>query len=138
MHIKAAIRYGLALVAALVIGGSLCFAGGGPFHFGKSSTKSLAVTLTNATKLNSGEVLQAGQYTVKIPAENTQSPEVEFYAGDKLIAKAQAQVETLPQKNDYTAIEITTLENTDVLTAIRPNGLPERLVFSEPTGQSGS
>ena len=138
MHIKAAIRYGLTLVAALVITGSLCFAGAGRFGLGKSTTKSLTVTFTNATKLGNGEVLQAGEYTVKIPAEIVQSPEVEFYAGDKLVAKEQASVEALPQKNGYTSFTMVNEENVDVLTAISPSGLAEKLVFSEPTGQSGS
>jgi hypothetical protein len=82
-------------------------------------------------------LLQAGEYTIRIP-ENTQSPEVEFYTDGRLVAKAQAKVETQPQKNEYTAIETTNEGNTDVVTAIDPSGLPERLVFNESSGQSGS
>ena len=37
-------------------------------------------------KLRNGTELQAGNYTVKV-AENTQTPEVEFYSGRKLLPK---------------------------------------------------
>ena len=123
------IRFGLTLAAVLVIATSLSFAGGGRFGFGKSSTKSVAVTLDKATKLNNDTVLQPGEYTVKFP-DNTQSPEVEFYTDGKLAAKAQAKVETQPQKNEYTSMELGG-ENADVMVAISPDGLPERLVFNE-------
>jgi hypothetical protein len=95
------------------------------------------VTLERAVRLNNGTLLQAGEYTIRIP-ENTQSPEVEFYTDGRLVAKAQAKVETQPQKNDYTAIETTNEGHTDVVTAIDPSGLRERLVFSDSNGQSGS
>jgi hypothetical protein len=123
------IRFGLTLAAALVIATSLSFAGGGRFGFGKSSTKSVSVTLDKATKLNNDTVLQPGEYTVKFP-DSTQSPEVEFYTDGKLAAKAQAKVETQPQKNAYTSMELGG-ENGDVMVAINPDGLPERLVFNE-------
>jgi len=130
-----AVRLVLTLAAALVMAASLSF--GGSWHSGKSSAKSLTVTIGRDAKLNNGTLLKAGDYTVKIP-ENTQAPEVEFYANGKLVAKVQAKVETRPQKNELTVVETTTDGNTGVLTAIAPSGLPERLVFGESSTQSGS
>lgn len=125
----------MTLAATLVMAASLSF--GGSWHSGKSSAKSVTVTLDRDAKLNDGTVLKAREYTVKIP-ENTQAPEVEFYANGRLVAKTQARVETRPQKNESTVTETTNDGNTGVLTAIDPSGLPERLVFGESSTQSGS
>ena len=133
MNVRA-LRFVLGFAGALVMTASLSFAGS---WFGKSSTKSLAVTLHSAAKVNDGTMLKAGDYTIRIP-ENTQSPEVEFYTEGKLVAKAQAKVKTQPQKNEYTAIEITTEGNTNVVTALDPAGLREKLVFSDSSSQHGS
>ena len=132
MNIKAA-RYALALAAVLAITGNLGFAGAGR---GRSSTKSIEVTLIESTKLNNGTVLPPGDYTVKIP-EDTQSPEVEFYRGERLVATAQVQVQARSEKNDYTTIEGTDKGDGYVITAIAPRGLPEKLVFSQPESESG-
>ena len=129
MNVRA-IRLGLSLVAALVIAASLSFAGAWRLGFGKSSIKSFTITLTKATQVTEGTVLQAGDYTVKFSVD-TQSPEVEFWADFKLVAKAQAKVEIKPEKNVGTAFELNSGENTDVLLAIDPHGLAEKLVFSE-------
>ena len=134
MNIKS-VRLVMTLAAALVMAASPSF--GGSWHSGKSSAKSVTVTLDRDAKLNNGTVLKAGEYTVKIP-ENTQAPEVEFYANGKFIAKAQAKLETRPHKNDLTSIETTNDGNTGVLIAIDPSGLPERLVFGESRTQTGS
>jgi hypothetical protein len=133
MNVKL-VRFVLTLGAALVLAASLSFAGS---WFGKSSTKSFAVTLDSAAKLNDGTMLKAGDYTIKIP-EHTQSPEVEFYTDGKLVAKEQAKVQTQPQANEYTAIELTTKRNTNVVTAIDPGGWRAKLVFGKSSGQSGS
>jgi hypothetical protein len=95
------------------------------------------VTLDTAAKLNNGTMLKAGDYTIRIP-EHTKTPEVEFYVEGKLVAKAQAKVETQPQKNEYTAIEATMKGNTDVVTAIDPGGWREKLVFSKSGSHTGS
>jgi hypothetical protein len=134
MNVKA-VRLVMTLAAVLVMATSLSF--GRTWHSEKSSAKSVTVTLDSDAKLNDGTVLKAGEYTVKIP-ENTQTPEVEFYMNGRVVAKAQAKLETRPQKNDLTAIETTHDGNTGVLIAIDPSGLPERLVFSGASGQSGS
>jgi len=105
--------------------------------FGKSSTKSYTVTLDSAAKLKNGAELQAGNYTLKV-AENTQTPEVEFYAGGKLVAKEDAKVQSQSQKNPYTALELNTSGNTNVITAVDIGGMSEKLVFSSSNAQSGS
>ena len=121
------IKFGLVLAAALVIAASPSFARP-RFRLGKSSTKSVTVTFIRATKLSDKTVLPPGDYTIKIP-DTAESPEVEFYSNEKLVAKAQPKVETQPQKNDYTSFEAHTGEDTDVLIAVNPEGLAEKLVF---------
>jgi hypothetical protein len=134
MNVKA-VRLIMTLAAALVMAANPSF--GGSWHSGKSSAKSVTVTLGRDAKLNNGTMLKAGDYTVRIP-ENSQAPEVEFYANGRLVAKAQAKLETRPQKNDLTVVETTTDGKTGVLTAIAPSGLPERLVFGASSTQSDS
>jgi len=133
MNVKA-VRLVLSLTAALIMAASLSFARS---WFGKSSTKSYSVTLASAAKLRNGAELPAGDYTLKIP-ENTQTPEVEFYAEGKLVAKEQAKVQAESQKNAYTALELSTKGNTNVIIAVDPGGMSEKLVFSSSNAQSGS
>lgn len=126
-------RYVSTITAVLFTTAGLTFAN----WFERSNTKTCHVTLDSAAKLNNQTVLKAGQYTLKIP-ENTQSPEVEFYADGRLVAKAQAQVKSEPQKNEYTAIELNSNESTNVITAVDPRGLAEKLVFVNSSTQHGS
>jgi len=125
MHAKA-VRFVLSLAAVLVMAASLGFARS---WFGKSSTKTYSVSLDIAAKLSNGTELQAGNYTVKIP-ENTQTPDVEFYSGGKLVAKAAAKVVTQSLKNGNTALEISTQGTTPIVTAVDPAGMAEKVVFS--------
>ena len=129
-----AVRFILSLATALVLCASVSFAGS---WFGKSSTKSYAVTLDSAAKLKNGTKLEAGNYTVKV-AENTQTPEVKFYSGGKLVGKEQAKVQSESQKNEYTALELNTKGSTAVITAVDPGGRSEKFVFSGSNAQSGS
>jgi len=117
------VRIVFTLAAALALTATLSFA--------RSATKSYSVTLDQDAKLSNGAGLKAGDYTVKIQ-EHTNSPEVEFYSQGNLVAKEQATVQTRAQKNQYTALELNSKGNTNVLTAIDPNGMRERLVFSSP------
>ncbi len=128
------VRFVVTLAAALVMTASLSFAGS---WFGKSSTKSFDLTLASAAKLSNGTMLEAGNYTMKIP-EHTKSPEVQFYKDGKLVAKAQAKVKTQPQKNEYTEILTAMQGKTNVITAIEPGGWPEKLVFTKASGQTSS
>ena len=133
MNVKA-VRLILSLATALVVAASVGFARS---WFGKSSTKSYSVTLDSAARLWNGTELQAGNYTVKVP-ENTQTPEVEFYSGGRLVAKEQAKVQSQSVKNDYTALELNTKGNTNVITGVDLGGMSEKLVFGGANVQSGS
>ncbi len=133
MNVKA-VRLILSLATAMVVAASVGFARS---WFGKSSTKSYSVALDSAAKLRNGTELQAGNYTVKVP-ENTQTPEVEFYSGGRLVAKEQATVQSQSVKNDYTALELNTKGNTSVITAVDLGGMSEKLVFSSANVQPGS
>ncbi len=133
MNVKA-VRLILSLATALVVAASVGFARS---WFGKSSTRSYSVTLDSAAKLRNGTELQAGNYTVKFP-ENTQTPEVEFYSGGKLVAKEEAKVQSQSVKNGYTAIELNTRGNASVITAVDLGGMSEKLVFSSANVQPGS
>ena len=133
MNVKA-VRFILSLTTAMLVAAGVGFAHS---WFGRSSTKTYSVTLATAAKLKDGTELQAGNYILKVP-EHTQTPEVEFYSGGKLVAKEQAKVQTQSLKNEYTAIELNTKGNTNVITALDPGGLSEKLVFSSSHAQSGS
>lgn len=117
MNVKS-VRLILSLATAMVVAASVGFARS---WFGKSSTKSYSVTLDSAARLWNGTELQAGNYTVKVP-ENTQTPEVEFYSGGRLVAKEQAKVQSQSVKNDYTALELNTKGNTNVITGVDLEG----------------
>jgi len=131
MNVKA-VRFVLSLATAMVVATSVGLARS---WFGKSSTKSYSVTLDSAAKLRNGTELQAGNYTVKVP-ENTQTPEVEFYSGGKLVAKEQAKLQSQSVKNDSTALELNTIGNTSVITAVDPGGMSEKLVFGSANGSA--
>ena len=128
------VRLFFTLAATLVMAATLSFASS---PFGKSSTKSLDMTLDTAAKLSNGTELRPGDYTVKIP-EDTQTPEVEFYANGKLVATDRGKVQTESQKNEYTAIETTLKGKTSVVTAVDPAGWREKIVFDSSSTQHGS
>jgi len=133
MNVKA-VRFVLSLATALLMAASVSFAHS---WFGKSSTKSYSVTLDTAAKLRNGTELQPGNYTVKV-AENSQTPEVEFYSGGKLVAKEHAKVQTESEKNPYTALELNTQGNSSVIVGVDPGGTSEKLLFGNSNTQSGS
>jgi hypothetical protein len=103
---------------------------------GSSKEKSFHVQL-DAAKLSNGTLLKAGDYILKI-TENTPSPEIEFYRNGKLVAKTQAKVVTQPRKNDYTAVETSPKGKAKVITAIYPDGWPERLVLTNSPARTGA
>jgi len=99
--------------------------------------KSFDVDLVSAAMMNNGQVLKAGDYTMKI-TENTPTPEVTFYQDGTLIAQSQAKAETQPSKNEKTAIHLKAKGDTQVITAIDPSGWSEKLVFGNSSVQTGS
>ncbi len=100
--------------------------GAGSAH--RSSQRATNVTFTNTTKFQNGTTLSAGTYRMEVP-ESTQSPQVTFYKDGKAMATVNAKVVDEQKKNDNTEIDSVTKGDVQQLTAIRPNGWHERLVF---------
>jgi hypothetical protein len=98
----------------------------------KSSARATDVTFLSTTKLSNGATLPAGTYRMEVP-ENSQTPSVTFTQDGKVMATTEAKVVTQPKKNPSTAVESFRQGNAQVLTAIRPDGWDEELVF----GSSG-
>jgi hypothetical protein len=134
MNVKP-VTFVLGLAVALVMVVSPTFARSASSQ-GPSKEKTFHVQL-DAAKLSNGTALKAGDYVLKI-AENTQSPEIDFYRNGKLIAKTQAKVVTQPRKNDYTAIETSPKGKVKVITAIYPDGWAERLVLTNSPARAGA
>ena len=133
MNVKT-VKFVLSLGTAMMVAASVGFARS---WFGKSSTRSYSVALDSAARLRNGTELQAGNYTMKVP-EHTQTPDVEFYSGGKLVAKEQAKVQPQSEKNEYTALEVNTEGNASVITGVDLKGMSEKLVFGSANSQPGS
>lgn len=113
------------LVAAILATTCLGFAAG---HSHKTPDRSTYVTFSSQAKFNNGDTLPAGTYSMKVP-ENSQTPEVTFYKDGKVMATVKAKVATELKKNDETQIESVTQGNAQEVTAIRPGGWDEELLF---------
>jgi hypothetical protein len=61
--------------------------------------------------------------------ENSQTPSVTFSQDGKVMATVEAKVVTEQKKNEDTEIDGVTQGDAKVLTAIRPAGWNEKLVF---------
>ena len=95
----------------------------------KSSERATNVTFINTTKFQNGTTLPAGTYRMEVP-ESTQAPTVTFYKDGKAMATVNAKVVDQQKKNDNTEVDSVTKGNVQELTAIRPSGWHERLVFA--------
>jgi hypothetical protein len=104
--------------------------------FHKSSDRKVDVTFANPVMFKGGETLPAGTYQVEVP-ENSTKPDVAFLHNDKVMATVRATVVTQEKKNRVTSIDSVTQGNTQWVTAIRPSGWNESLIFSS-AGQNGS
>lgn len=118
-------RKSVVCLAAAVLG-TACLAFGSWSH--KSSDRSTDVTFTSTTKFNNGNTLPAGTYDMKVPKDTT-SPNVTFYQDGKAVATVKARVVNEQKKNDTTEVDSTTEGQVQKVTAIRPNGWQEELVF---------
>jgi tetraacyldisaccharide-1-P 4'-kinase len=116
--------------AAILAATCLGFAAGGSH---KSSERISVVTFGSTTKLNNGNMLPAGTYRMEVP-ENSQTPAVTFSKDGKVMTTIEAKVVTEQKKNDETEIDSVAQGDAQVLTAIRPAGWAEELVFG-PAGQ---
>ena len=117
-------------VVAILATTCLGFAAGGSH---KSSERISVVTFGSTTKLNNGNMLPAGTYRMEVP-ENSQTPAVTFSKDGKVMTTIEAKVVTEQKKNDETEIDSVAQGDAQVLTAIRPAGWAEELVFG-PAGQ---
>ncbi len=69
--------------------------------------------------------------------DNSQAPKVKFSKNGKVVATESAKVVTEQKKNDNTAIESVAGGNAQLVTAIRPAGWEESLVFGS-AGHNGT
>ncbi len=118
-------RKSVVCLAAAILG-TTCLAFGAWGH--KSSDRTADITFSSTTKFTNGETLPAGTYDMRVPKDTT-SPKVTFSQDGKVVATVNAQVVTQPKKNDTTEVDSTTDGNAQKVTAIRPNGWEEELVF---------
>lgn len=116
------VTFGVAVLSVTCLG-----FGAGSAH--RLSQRATDVTFTNTTKFQNGATLSAGTYRMEVP-ESTQSPQVTFYKDGKAMATVDAKVVDQQKKNDNTEIESVTKGDVQELTAIRPSGWHERLVFA--------
>lgn len=117
------------LVAAILATTCLGFASWG--H--KSSVRGTDVTFANTMKFKNGETLPAGTYYMKV-GEDSPTPDVTFYQDGKALATVKAKMVTEQKKNAATEVDSTTQGNAQEVTAIRPGGWAEELLFG-PEGQ---
>jgi len=118
------------LVAALLATTCLGYASWG-FH--KSSERGTDVTFAYATRFKNGDTLPAGTYQMEVP-KNSQTPDVTFYRDGKVMATVKAKVVAEQKKNGGTEVDSVTRGNAQEVTAIRPGGWEEELIF-ESAGQ---
>jgi hypothetical protein len=111
------------LVVAILATTCLGFAGS---H--KSSERATTVDFASTTKVSDAVTLPAGTYRMEVP-ENSQTPAVTFSQDGKVMATIEAKVVPEQKKNGQTEIDSVTQGNAQVLTAIRPGGWDEELVF---------
>jgi len=114
------------LVAAILATTCLGLAAGGSH---KSSARATDVTFSSAMKFNNGTTLPAGTYRMEV-SENSQTPTITFSQNHKVMATTQAKVVTEQKKNDATEVDGVNQGDAQAVTAIRPAGWDEELVFS--------
>ena len=128
---KALWRFGIVIAAVLALA-SLGWAK----PKGESGVKTATVTLSVATTMPDGAVLEPGTYKVKVFNEQN-AQHVEIYKEGKLVCKCPITLENLEAKADYTKLEYNTGENdTHILTGLAIGGWNQKIVFSkeEKTG----
>jgi len=115
-------------VAGLVVilFAATCVGFGSWFH--NSTERGTNVTFSFMTKFSNGETLPAGTYHMEVP-DNSQKPAVTFSQDGKVMATVKAKVVTEPKKNGDTEVDSVTEGSAQAVTAIRPSGWEEKLVF---------
>ncbi len=105
-----------------------CFAFGAWGSHKSSNSRATSITLQNSMKFSNGITLPAGTYRLSVP-KNEKSAEVTFTQDGKVIATEKARVVDEQKKYDSTEIDSVNQGNVEQLTAIRPGGWDEELVF---------
>ena len=96
-------------------------------------TESGQVNIIYTSRIVNGPELKPGNYKVELsPSES--SPEVMFYQGGKLVAKAPVTLVNQSKKIDQTEIQYNTAANQHVITEIDVHGWRQTLKF--PTSKS--
>jgi hypothetical protein len=108
-----------------------CFAFGSWGSHKSSASRATDITFENNMKFSDGVSLPAGTYRVSVP-NNAQAASITFSQDGKVVATEKAKVVDEQKKNDTTEIDSTTQGNAQELTAIRPSGWQEEIVFGNP------
>ena len=117
------------MVAAILATACVGFASWG--H--KSSVRGTNVTFANTMKFQNGDTLAAGTYRMEVP-DNSKTPAVTFSQDGKVMATVKAKVVPEQEKNGDTEVDSVTEGSAQEVTAIRPSGWEEELLFG-PEGQ---
>lgn len=105
-----------------------CFAFGSWGSHKSSASRATEVTFAKTMKFNNGITLPAGTYRLSIP-KDVKSAEVTFTRDGKVVATEKAKVVDEQKKNETTEVDSVTQGDAEKLTAIRPDGWQEELVF---------
>lgn len=123
-------KYGIMLGVALALATSL--------GWGASKNLTANVTLSVATTMPDGAVLQPGTYKMTLLSDQ-QEPKVEFYKNGKLICKCPVKLEALELKPDYTRLEYTSDANeAHFLNSVAVDGWTQKVIFGNPPENAGS
>jgi hypothetical protein len=126
----------LSTTGAMLLAAGITFAGLPGIHH--SSRKSADIDITETTKVPGGPTLEAGTYKVLLLNESD-TPEVGFYQGDKLIGQAPVKLDDQGKKFQRTEFVASILDDhSKLITEIRPGGWTEKIVFSASDGSSAS
>jgi hypothetical protein len=123
---KSFVGFVVAILATTCLG----FAAGSSHKLRERGTD---VDFNQTVKLKNGDTLPAGTYRMEVP-ENSKTPTVTFSQDGQVKATIQAKVLTEQKKNEETACEIGNRKDANLLTAVRPQGWDEEILFA-PEGQ---
>jgi hypothetical protein len=102
----------------------------------QSTNKTATVTLSVATTMPDGVVLQPGTYKVTVLNDQT-APRVEIFRNGKLVCKCPITLENLEAKTDYTRLEYNTGANdTHFLTGMAIGGWAQKIVFAKTDSEN--
>ena len=129
---KSLIKYGIMFGTVLALAAGLGWAKSN----NKAGNKTATVSLSVATTMPDGKVLQPGTYKVTVLTEQA-APQVEIYQNGKLVCKCPVTLEDLAGKAQYTRMEYTIGENgAHVLNGLAIGGWTQKVVFGASAQES--